>query len=244
MPTSTFRRLRELSRTVREDPVPVLTGWGSTEVGPAATTVHAVDNEPGEVGPPLPGVTLRLVPMADKLELRVKGPSVMAAYWREPERTAAVFDADGFYRSGDAGLLVDETDPGRGIRFDGRIADDFKLANGSWVNVDRLRSSLLAVGGTGVRDVVVAGPDRGHLVALFWLADGAEVDVDAVIRAHNAASSGQTNVIRAATVLPCEPEGEFLSPKGLIKPALFRSASSDLIDALYRRAIDPAKEPS
>lgn len=244
MPASTFRRLREVSLTVREDAVPVLTGWGSTEVGPAATSVHTADSEPSQVGPPLPGVAVRLVPVADKLELRVKGPSVMPAYWQEPERTAEVFDADGFYRSGDAGLLVDERDPGRGICFDGRIADDFKLANGSWVNVNRLRSSLLAAGGTGVRDVVVAGPDRSHLVAVFWLAEGVCIDVDAVIEAHNATTSGQTNLIRAATVLPGEPAAELLSPKGLIKPALFRSASADLIDALYRLDAVPVKEPS
>ncbi|WP_448808480.1 AMP-binding protein [Agromyces bauzanensis] len=242
MPMTTFRRLRELSLTVRADPVPVLTGWGSTEVGPAATTVHTADSEPGQVGPPLPGVTVRLVPVADKLELRVKGPGVMPEYWREPERTAAVFDADGFYCSGDAGVLVDETDPGRGIRFDGRIADDFKLANGSWVNVDRLRSSLLALGGTAVRDVVVAGPDRSHLVALFWLDEGASVDVDGVIAAHNASTSGQTNLIRSATVLAAEPAAELLSPKGLLKPAPFRAASAALINALYHLDADQAKE--
>jgi feruloyl-CoA synthase len=233
MPATTFRRLRELSLTVRPDPVPVLTGWGSTELGPAATTVHTDDSEPGQVGPPLPGVTVRLVPVADKFELRVKGPSVMPGYWREPHLTAAVFDADGFYCSGDAGLLAEPADPGRGIRFDGRIADDFKLANGSWVNVDRLRSSLLAVGGPAVRDVVLAGPDLPHLVALFWLDEGATVDVEAVIAAHNATTSGQTNIVRAAALLAADPAPELLSPKGLIKPAQFRSAARDTIDALY-----------
>ncbi|MDQ1074155.1 feruloyl-CoA synthase [Microbacterium testaceum] len=244
MPMTTFHRLRELSLTVRERPVPVLTGWGSTEVGPAATTVHTTDSEPGHIGPPLPGVTVRLVPVADKLELRVKGPGVMPGYWRAPDLTAAVFDGDGFYRSGDAGVLVDEDDPGRGFRFDGRIADDFKLANGSWVNVDRLRSSLLAQGGAAVRDVVVAGPDRPHLVAVFWVEEGARVDVDAVIGAHNAHTSGQTNLIRAAAVLPGEPPADLLSPKGLIKPAPFRVASVGLIDALYHLDAVGAKEAS
>lgn len=112
------------------------------------------------------------------------------------------------------------------------------------MNVDRLRSSLLAAGGTGVRDVVVAGPDRSHLVAVFWLGDGVQIDVDAVIRAHNATTSGQTNLVRAATVLPGEPAAELLSPKGLLKPALFRSASADLIDALYQPEPVLAKEPS
>lgn len=238
MPAATFFRLRELSKTVRPSPVPVLTGWGSTEVGPGATMVHTTDSEPGWIGPPLPGVTIRLVPTADKLELRVKGPSVMPGYWRHPERTAAVFDEDGYYRSGDAGRLVDQRHPELGLRFDGRIADDFKLANGSWVNVDRLRSSLLTYAGTGVRDVVVAGPDRSHLVALFWLSPGASLDVEAVLDAHNQATSGQTNVIVAGAVLENEPAPELLSAKGLFKPALFREAQSVLIDTLYRPALN------
>ena len=233
MPAATFGRLRELSATVRPEPVPVLTGWGSTEVGPGATIVHTADSEPGWVGPPLPGVTIRLVPSADKLELRVRGPSVMPSYWRDLERTAAVFDEDGFYRSGDAGRLVDEQRPELGVQFDGRIADDFKLANGSWVNVDRLRSSLLRIGGTVVRDVVVAGPDRSHLVALFWLSAGAVLDVQAVLDAHNGATSGQTNIIVTGAVLDSDPAAELLSAKGLIKPAVFRAAESARIDALY-----------
>lgn len=234
MPAATFRRLRELSETVRPEPVPVLSGWGSTEVGPGATIVQTADSEPGWIGPPLPGVTIRLVPVADKLELRVKGPSVMAGYWRDPQRTAAVFDEDGFYRSGDTGRLVDEQRPELGLRFDGRIADDFKLANGSWVNVDRLRSNLLACAGTGVRDVVVAGPDRPHLVALFWLAAGASLDVQAVLDNHNRTTSGQTNVVVAGAILDDEPAAELLSAKRLLKPAVFRAAESARIDDLYR----------
>lgn len=233
MPVATFRRLRELSRTVRETPVPVLTGWGSTEVGPGATIVHTRDSEPGWVGSPLPGVAIRLVPVGDKLELRVRSSSVTPGYWGEPDRTAAVFDDDGFYRSGDAGRLVDPAHPELGLRFDGRIADDFKLANGSWVNVDRLRSSLLALAGNGVRDVVVAGPDRSHLVALFWATEGSAIDAAAVLAAHNAGTSGQTNVVVAGTVLGADPDPDLLSPKGLIKPAPFRFAQAELIDELY-----------
>lgn len=233
MPVSAFRRLRELSRTVRETPVPVLTGWGSTEVGPGATIVHTRDSEPGWVGPPLPGVAIRLVPVGDKLELRVRSSSVTPGYWGEPDRSAAVFDDDGFYRSGDAGRLVDPAHPELGLRFDGRIADDFKLANGSWVNVDRLRSSLLELAGNGARDVVVAGSDRSHPVALFWVSEGSAIDVDAVLAAHNARTSGQTNVVVAGTVLVADPEPELLSPKGLIKPAPFRFAHAELIDELY-----------
>ena len=213
----------------------MLSGWGSTEVGPGATIVQTADSEPGWVGPPLPGVTIRLVPVADKLELRVKGPSVMPGYWRDPERTAAVFDEDGFYRSGDAGRLVDELRPELGLRFDGRIADDFKLANGSWVNVDRLRSSLLACAGTGVRDVVVAGPDRlpsgGAVLAVGGRCPST---CKRCWTPTTPTTSGQTNVIVAGVVLDYDPAADLLSAKGLIKPAVFRAAESARIDALYR----------
>lgn len=242
MPASTFERLRALSSTVRSSPVPVLTGWGSTEVGPGATIVHRSDSASGWIGPPLPGVTLRMVPVADKYELRVSSNGVTPGYWRDPERTTMAFDADGFYCSGDAGILVDDQMPELGLRFDGRIADDFKLSNGSWVNVDRLRSRLLSLAGTSVRDVVIAGPDRAHLVALFWLAAGATLDVPKVLHAHNTTTSGQTNVIVAGAVLDTDPSAELLSPKGLIKPAVFRVAEHSTIDALYATATNSTKE--
>ncbi|WP_237169013.1 AMP-binding protein [Prescottella equi] len=242
MPAATFERLRDLSSTVRQSPVPVLTGWGSTEVGPGATIVHTTNSEPGIIGPPLPGVAIRMVPTGDKLELRVKSPGVTPAYWRDHERTTAAFDENGFYRTGDAGTLVDEHRPELGLRFDGRIADDFKLANGSWVNVDRLRSRLLALAGTRARDVVIAGPDRSHLVALFWLGADETLDVQSILHAHNSTTAGQTNIIVAGAVIDTDPPAELLSPKGLIKPAAFRAAARKTIDALYDTVTVQGKE--
>jgi feruloyl-CoA synthase len=238
MPASTFHRLRTLSKTVREEAVPILSGWGSTEVGPGATIAPPGDSRPGQVGPPLPGVTVRLVPTGDKYELRVKGPSVMGGYWREPKLSAAVFDEDGFFCSGDAGRLVDELDPALGLLFDGRLADDFKLSNGSWVNVDRLRRSLLALAGPRVRDVVIAGPDRPHLVAVFWLGPDVDepFDVAGILERHNAANAGQTNRILAGEVVRCELDPELITSKGTIKPRQYREARVGEIEAIYTGA--------
>jgi feruloyl-CoA synthase len=234
MPESTFRRLRELSLTVRERAVPILSGWGSTEVGPGATIVPQGESEPGWIGPPLPGVTVKLVPTGDKHELRVKGPSVMPGYWRQPELTRAVFDEEGYFCSGDAGRLVDELAPHLGLLFDGRLANDFKLANGSWVNVDRLRDRMLALGGGRIRDVVIAGPDRPYLVAIFWVGGGVELDVDDLLARHNASRRGQTNLILAGEVVRGELAPDLLSSKGTIKPNEYRQATALRIDAIYR----------
>ncbi|MGP3535653.1 AMP-binding protein [Microbacterium sp. RD1] len=234
MSADTFERLRAASLTVRDTPIPVLSGWGSTEVGPGATIVHTRSSRPGWIGEPLPGVTVRMVPVGEKLELRVKGHSVTPGYWGDPARTREIFDDDGFYRSGDAGVLVDENRPERGFRFDGRIAEDFKLANGSWVNTQRLRGEILAAGGGTVRDVVIAGPDRPHLIALVWTADDAEVDLDALVARHAEGRRGQTNVLRGAVTLG-EPDPEELSPKGQLRPNVVLARRAEMLDDAYTR---------
>jgi feruloyl-CoA synthase len=146
--------------------VPMLTSFGSTETGPSAVSVTERARDPGVVGVPNPGVELKLVPNAGKLEARVKSPSVTPGYWREPELTEAAFDEEGFYRIGDALRFVDESDPERGFLFDGRVAEDFKLATGAWVSVDPLRARFVAHCAPLVTDVVVTGHDRSDAAAL------------------------------------------------------------------------------
>jgi len=234
MSADTFERLRAASLTVRDTPIPVLSGWGSTEVGPGATIVHTASSQPGWIGEPLPGVTVRMAPVGEKHELRVRGHSVTPGYWGDPVRSREIFDEDGFYRSGDAGVLVDERRPELGFRFDGRIAEDFKLANGSWVNTQRLRDEILAAAGGAVRDVVVAGPDRPHLLALVWLADDAEIDLDDLVARHAFGRRGQTNVLRGAVALGA-PDPEELSPKGQLRPNVVLSRRVRLLDDAYAR---------
>jgi feruloyl-CoA synthase len=146
--------------------VPMLTSFGSTETGPSAISVTERAREPGVVGIPNPGVEVKLVPNAGKLEARLKSPSITPGYWRQPELTEAAFDDEGYYLLGDALRFADERDPERGFIFDGRVAEDFKLATGTWVSVGPLRAKFVAHCAPYVTDVVIAGHDRDDAAAL------------------------------------------------------------------------------
>jgi feruloyl-CoA synthase len=144
------------------------TGLGSTETGPTGCYPGPHPERAGLVGVPGPGIELKLVPNEGKLELRLRGPSIMPGYWRQPDLTAASFDEEGFYKIGDALKFVDPTDPNQGFVFDGRIAEDFKLSSGTWVSCGPLRAKILAHCAPLLQDVVLAGPDRPFVSALVF----------------------------------------------------------------------------
>jgi feruloyl-CoA synthase len=160
--------LLELAREAGRAEIPFLTSLGATETAPAAIATTRHTDRSSIIGLPMPGVEAKLVPVGNKLELRVRGPNVMPEYFREPQKTADAFDADRFYKMGDAVRFVDADDPLQGLEFDGRIAEDFKLSTGTWVNVGALRLRILQCGGRIVRDVVVAGHDRSYLSAIIF----------------------------------------------------------------------------
>jgi feruloyl-CoA synthase len=143
-----------------------LSSLGSTETAPAALACSWDAERSGNIGLPLPGVTLKLVPRDGKLEARLKGANVTPGYWRADAATSAAFDEEGFYKLGDALKFQDPADPGKGLLFDGRIAEDFKLATGTWVSVGPLRGEFIAHCAPLVRDVVLAGADRDDIAAL------------------------------------------------------------------------------
>jgi feruloyl-CoA synthase len=147
--------------------IPVLSSLGATETGPAITFTTPTMARSGVIGMPAAGNVLKLAPCEGKLEIRVRSPSVTPGYWRQPELTEKAFDDEGFYRLGDAARLLDAADPTKGLVFDGRIAEDFKLASGTWVSVGPLRARLIAALAPYVQDVVIAGLDRDYLAALL-----------------------------------------------------------------------------
>ncbi len=147
---------------------PIIGAWGSTETAPFATVVCFDTPYADNLGIPMPGTTIKMVPDQGRFELRVKGPNVMPGYWREPDATRRAFDADGFYRIGDAGRLADDAHPEAGIRFDGRVAENFKLASGTWVNVGVLRVDVLDYIKPYAEDVVVTGHGRDTLGLLVF----------------------------------------------------------------------------
>ena len=149
--------------------VPMLTGLGATETAPFFMSVNPRTSRSGHVGLPVPGNAAKLIPNNGKLEVRASGPNVTPGYWRLPEVTKAAFDEEGFYKLGDAIKPADPDDFHAGFDFDGRIAEDFKLASGTWVSVGPLRARMIAACAPLVRDVVIAGINRDEISAIVVL---------------------------------------------------------------------------
>jgi feruloyl-CoA synthase len=146
----------------------MMTGLGATESSPAAFFTSREGAASGMVGLPAPGVELKLVPVEEKMEARLRGPNITPGFWRQEERNRIAFDEEGFYKLGDALKFVDPDDPQKGFAFDGRITEDFKLSTGTWVSVGPLRAKLLAHFGGWADDVVIAAPDRDFLSVLIF----------------------------------------------------------------------------
>jgi len=171
LPQGLWDRLRALADEVADREVPLTASWGTTETAPGATTAHFASARCGCIGVPLPGVTLKLAPQGDRFELRLRGPNITPGYHGDPAATAAAFDAEGFYRSGDAARFVDPGDPGQGLLFDGRLAENFKLLTGTWVIAGQVRTALVSEAGV-LTDAVIAGHDRAYAAALAWVSQG------------------------------------------------------------------------
>jgi feruloyl-CoA synthase len=157
LPQNLWDAMEELSIRTVGRALPMVSAWGSTETSPLATDCHFQAKRSGNIGVPIPGTELKLVPSGDKLEVRVRGTNVTPGYWKAPELTAQAFDAEGFYRIGDAVTFADADRPELGLFFDGRVAEDFKLNSGTWVNVGTLRVAGIAALAPLAQDIVVTG---------------------------------------------------------------------------------------
>ena len=146
----------------------MLAGWGATETAPDCTQVHWPISKAGVIGLPIPSTEIKLVPNEEKLEVRVKGPNVMPGYFKDSVLTKKAFDEDGFYCIGDAAKFEDPLDPIKGIVFDGRVSENFKLSTGTWVSVGNLRTSVVACADNVIQDVVVSGHDRDEIGILIF----------------------------------------------------------------------------
>jgi feruloyl-CoA synthase len=193
LPEALAGRLRALARDHADHQVPLTSSWGTTETAPCATSAHFPGAPTSCIGVPIPGCTIKLAPVGDRLEIRVSGPNVTPGYYRAPELTAAAFDEDGFYRSGDAVKLLDPEDPNRGVAFDGRIAENFKLLTGTWVAVGSLRTRLISAAGV-LSDAVICGQDAEYVAALAWVNQAEARDLSAAeLREHLAQALARLN---------------------------------------------------
>jgi feruloyl-CoA synthase len=168
LPQNLWDALEDLSIKTTGRAMPMVSAWGSTETSPLATDCHFQAARSGNIGVPIPGTELKLVPSGDKLEVRVRGPNVTPGYWKAPELTAKAFDADGFYLIGDAVTLADPARPELGLFFDGRVAEDFKLNSGTWVSVGTLRVAGIAALAPLAQDIVVSGHGGDHVRFLVF----------------------------------------------------------------------------
>jgi feruloyl-CoA synthase len=169
LPPNLWQRIETLAIAEKGGALAMVSAWGSTETAPKTTCVHFHIDRAGVVGLPTPGAEVKLVPSGGKLEARVRGPNVTPGYFRSPEITRAAFDEEGFYRIGDALKFADPDAPEKGLVFDGRVAEDFKLTTGTWVHVGALRVKLIAACNPLLQDAVITGHDRDEVGAIVFL---------------------------------------------------------------------------
>jgi feruloyl-CoA synthase len=237
--------------------IPMLTGLGATETAPFFMSVNPATSRSGHVGLPVAGNEAKLVPSNGKLEVRARGPNVTPGYWRERELTDAAFDEEGFYKFGDAIRPADPSDLHAGFDFDGRIAEDFKLASGTWVSVGPLRARFIAACAPLVRDVVIAGINRDDVSALVILDhdgcrlinpalppdDIAAIAADPKVRdafrerlaQFLASATGSSNRVTRAVLLdtPLSIDRGEVTDKGSINQRAVLDARDALIEQLY-----------
>jgi feruloyl-CoA synthase len=207
LPPNLWARLERLAHDERGGRLAMFSAWGATETSPLATQVHFAIDRAGVVGLPIAGCELKLVPSAGKLEVRVRGPNVTPGYVKRPDLTRAAFDEEGFYRTGDAMKLADPERPERGVVFDGRVAEDFKLTTGTWVHAGAVRTKLIAAADPVVQDAVITGHDRDEVGALLFLTPQARAQPAGAVRAR---------LREALEALALEPGGSSMRPRRLL----------------------------
>jgi feruloyl-CoA synthase len=260
LPQDLWARLEVISERVTGQRVPMTSSWGTTETSPVATAAHFIIDRAGPIGVPVPGVELKLVPAGAKLEVRVRGPNVTPGYWKRPDLTADAFDAEGFYKPGDAVRLADPADAAQGIIFDGRLTEDFKLTTGTWVGVGALRVGALAASSPAVQDAIVAGENRASIGLLAWLNPGGcqrligaecplpELVRHPIVREHvraalarwNSEHRGSSERIARVVLLPDAPsiDANEITDKGYINQRLALERRRADVERLYAEPPD------
>jgi feruloyl-CoA synthase len=250
-----YDRIQRLSVAATGQRIAFTTGYGATETAPTISYVGWITERMGLIGLPLPGVLMKLAPVGDKYEARVKGPAITPGYFKDPARTAEAFDEEGFYRLGDAVRPVDPNDISRGVIFDGRLVEDFKLDSGTFVSAGVLRVAVVGAMRGVAQDAVVCGQDQREVSLLVFLspigapqaagrqADLAELSQDpnvinavrAGISAHNQANPGSATRIGRVIILPDAPSpaGGELTDKGYINQAAARDKRAADVQRLF-----------
>ena len=233
---ATWKRLEAVAALAGKQ-IAMTSAWGSTETSPLVTQVCYPIDRAGVIGVPIPGTELAFVPVGDKLEMRVKGPSVAPGYLRADRSLEPLpLDELGFYPMGDAGRLADDTDPDAGVVFEGRVAENFKLASGTWVHVGEVRLALIAACSPHLADAVICGHDRDELGALVFLAPGADREALHAALAHHAATcTGSSTRIARIVILgePASIDAGEITDKGYLNQRRILERRAGEVERLY-----------
>ena len=255
MPESTYQRLQALMIRYQGAPQPMSTSLMSTEVAVGLSRYWPCEDQT-VVGLPMPGAEFKLLPVGDRFEIRVKSPGVSPGYINDPDRTVEAFDDEGFFKMGDAVTFADPDRPEAGLRFAGRIAEQFKLNSGTWVSAGTLRAKLIACCAPWIRDVVICGINESFIGVLIWpnlarcaeLTGGDEAAVatsdqvrsviaDGLLQ-HNQENKGSSQQVRRFLLLEEPPSiglGE-ITEKGYVNQGLVQRRRSDAVRKLYGEA--------
>jgi feruloyl-CoA synthase len=255
LPQPLLDRLQKLAVQQTGHPVFITTGYGATETSSGCMAIYFPTDRVG-IGLPLPGLEVKLVPHADRYEIRLRGDNIMPGYLRNPEGTAAAFDDEGYYITGDAACFHDENAMEKGLYFAGRLAEEFKLGTGSWVYAGQVRASVIEALTPAISDLLLCGIGRDHLAVLGVpslaglreiaaapdapLADlMASPQVLGFIRqglaTHNAAHPASSTAIRRFAFMREAPSAarHELSDKGTLNQLLAADHRKAEIEALY-----------
>jgi len=243
LPQNLWERLEKLAVAEKGGELAMISSWGSTETAPSAAAVHYPIERAGVIGLPNPGCELKLVPATGKLEVRVKGPNVTPGYYRRDDLTKAAFDEEGYYCIGDAMKFADPAAPEKGLVFDGRVAEDFKLTTGTWVHTGAVRVKLIAAGNPLIQDAVITGHDRDEIGALVFLSAGAATNMppeairDRLAQAlKELAREGGSSTHPTRLLVMAEPpsiDGNEITDKGYINQRAVLARRKALVDKLY-----------
>ena len=245
LPQPIWERMQRVAVQEIGEQLPFGTGWGMTETTATGVAVYWTTARTGLLGLPQPGAALKLVPSGDRLELRIKGPHIMSGYYRADALNAAAFDKEGYFKTGDAVRWVDPARPLEGLEFAGRIAEDFKLLSGTWVQASIVRRDLVEALQPFVSDAVICAPDHAWLGALVWLAlpDDARLrsGLAQKLAAFNHARQGSADTIAKLLILKDPPSAEAgeITDKRSINQRLVMERRASEVALLYTDRIEP-----
>ena len=255
LPPEIWYGIRDLAKNTTGNDIDLVSGWGATETAPLSTSTYFKLDKPGNIGLPVPGIEIKMIPVGNKMELRVKGPNVTPGYLKRDDLTKKAFDEEGFYIIGDAGRLVDANDPSRGIDFDGRVVENFKMLTGTWVDVGSLRLAVVNSCAPLLQDGLVTGHDKNYLGFLAWPNIeacknflGQELEVKEIINhpllreeikrnivIHNKNFPGSSTKIKKLILMHIPPsfDNNEITDKGYVNQSSALASRADLVNKLY-----------